>query len=188
MDQQIPFAKCKSLLESTRADFALTVPVRSQRMAVTANRDDVLLAGRVALLARRLVLYIISKLRCPENKATADPKTPESFWSNFHSWSKYNSSALSDACANNTWMAGLRKYQLEALPVLRQFYDMNETVRDALEKCIEKDATMSAEIALQQTFMAKVVQLSDLMALKENLASINSTISLLPWGPWAMCR
>ncbi|CAE7406048.1 unnamed protein product [Symbiodinium sp. CCMP2592] len=136
-------------------------------MSANANRDDVVSSARVALLSRRLILYIISKLRCPEDGQDADPKSAAGFWKNFYSWKHYFASGLGDEAGNFTWLSQLREYQRDSLPILRQFYDGTDTVRDALQKCVEKDQNMSAEIALQQPHMAKVANLPDLIAQRE---------------------
>lgn len=112
----------------------------------------------------------------------SDPKSVKGFGSNFSSHLSYIKAGLaSSACSDLTWMANLHAYQRDSLPVFRILMEPSLATVSLLQQSVEKDATIPAELALQQPRWKSLLDLDSLMEAKEWLSCTGE-------GVWGDCR
>lgn len=146
--------------------------IASRVLHADANRETVVQFARSSLLSRRMVLYLSAKFKVPEDLVTSSDSTPDlaakfrtahTVWQNFATHERLDASGLTSSTSDLTWCSSLLPFQHEVLPVLKQLLVPNVLVKDALQKSIEKDATVSAEEALQQPHWIELFRLPDLL-------------------------
>ncbi|CAE7809555.1 unnamed protein product [Symbiodinium sp. CCMP2592] len=145
---------------------ALMVLFRSKTLGLEATRETLVQHARAALLARRIINYMLMKLK-PPGPAEENPRSPAGFHKNFLSFENFESSRLADECSDHTWLAGLYGYQREALPQLKQFLVGDLQIYSVLIKLCDNDPLVPAEVALQQTSVMKLVTLKELLDMRE---------------------
>jgi hypothetical protein len=147
----------------------------AQCLPVDLNREAAVSHARASLLGRRVVFYLISKLRAPgqddsEGATRAQPPftTRETCHLIFYSHKRFEDSKIGLAHADHTWQSALLPYQLEMLTVLKQFMLPNPLIREALYKTTQQNPMISAEETLQQAPWLELVNLPRLLELRQS--------------------
>ena len=165
--------------------------ILSKQLAADSNRETVLQHARAALLGRRIVWYLCSKLKLPAPTATPEDPTElrkHSFLQLFTSHDKFVQSGLGTSTGDLTWCATLFSFQQEAIAVLKQFLMPVSLIRETLVQCVVQDPLLSAEVALQQPAWVEIVNLPKMLeARREELirAGILQAENSIPSGPAA---
>jgi hypothetical protein len=138
------------------------------------NRDGVASQVKISLLARRIVVYLSTKLKLPapqdqQPNATSPPfQSQQTVWLNFLSHKRFDDSRLGCPSSDNTWCMELLPFQREALVFFKQLLVPCALVRDALQKSIDKEAFISAEEALQLPHWIDLMCLNKLLEARDN--------------------
>jgi hypothetical protein len=139
------------------------------------NRDAVASQVKMSLLARRIVVYLSTKLKIPspEDQQPNAPSSPpfqsqQTVWLNFLSHKRFDDSRLGCPSSDHTWCMELLPFQREALVFFKQLLMPCALVRDVLQKSVDKEAFISAEEALQLPHWADLMCLSKLLEARDS--------------------
>jgi hypothetical protein len=140
------------------------------------NRDAVASQVKSSLLARRIVVYLSTKLKIPappdQQPNSTSPTPPfqsqQTVWLNFLSHKRFDDSRLGCPSSDHTWCMELLPFQREALSFFKQLLMPCALVRDVLQKSIDKEAFISAEEALQLPHWMDLMCLSKLLEARDS--------------------
>lgn len=150
----------------------------SKSMSASATREVVAANARAALLGRRMVMYLCTKLKMPTVSAEADvaeqPQqlvsytTRETYLKSFMSHDRFYQSHLGNsATSDTTWCSDLMPFQQESITVLQQFLNCSPLYLEALLATVQGNPTISAEEALQQPAWTSLVDLPKLLEARQ---------------------
>ncbi|CAE7033684.1 unnamed protein product [Symbiodinium sp. CCMP2592] len=141
------------------------------------TKQGVLASAKGSLLSRRILFYLISKLRlarseikaCPEDLGLAtNLRSAAGFFSNFLSHKAYHDSGLTTLASDKTWLSQLLPYQRDSLQSLRLLLEPSPAMCKLLEDTVEKNQHISAEEVLQQPRWDSELSLQKLLIAKES--------------------
>lgn len=147
---------------------------------VLSNSDTkqaVLGSAKGSLLSRRILFYLISKLRlsradikgCPDDLGVAaDLESPAGFFLNFLSHTAYHGSGLATFASDKTWLSRLLPYQRDSLQSLRLLLEPSPAMCKLLEDAVEKNQHISAEEVLEQPQWDEELSFKKLLLAKES--------------------
>ena len=140
------------------------------------KRDEIIAFCKASLLGRRIVFYLISKLKTTDTDLKGEmPKSRAGFLWHFLSFENFLKGDFHDG-ADQTWLAELWPFQRESLYTFKMIFSGNASVRDSLLKTTAKDPNISAEQALQLECFSKDINLQHLLDVKECLCSSSNAI------------
>ena len=152
--------------------------VNNRVLSKTENAKQVLAHARGSLLARRVLYYLVSKLRLTKADAksidknspglgsASDSRTPLGFYNNFLSHKDFRASELSAIISDKRWLSGLLNYQRESLESMRILLEPNQKVCQMLLDVTDKNPRIAAEELLQRQEWDGLLRYSDLMAMR----------------------
>ena len=176
---QLTNVKTDAKLSNALLAYAMHDVRERMKNFVLSNSDTkqaVLASAKGSLLSRRILFYLISKLRltrsdikgCPEDLGlAADLHSPAGFFSNFLSHTAYHDSGLTTLASDKTWLSQLLPYQRDSLQSLRLLLEPSPAMCKLLEDAIEKNQHISAEEVLQQPQWDQELSLQKLVLAKE---------------------
>ena len=143
----------------------------SRSLTSDATTQSLATHAKGAMLARRIVMYLVHKLKLPAREGDAPPTPPYkcsvTCFMNFSSHKRFDESGLCSDASDRTWFSDLHPYQLDAMSILQMFMVPNPMVHEALADSIQQNAMISAEEALQHPRWSELVGLPELLKSRE---------------------
>ena len=153
--------------------------VLSKAVPADATREAIAAQVRAALLGRRIVTYLCTKLKMPDRVSPAPSggqdaalsfRTRESYLKCFANHERFDQSQLGsnqNQAGDATWCADLMPFQQESITVLQQLMNCSPLYLEALLESTKKDPITSAEEALQQPVWVSLIDLPALLEARE---------------------
>jgi hypothetical protein len=155
----------------------------SRALPSDATSQSLVTHARGAMLARRIVMYLVHKLKLPAREGDA-PTPPyqcsHTCFLNFSNHKRFDESGLNSDVSDRTWFSDLLPYQLDAVPVLQMFMVPNAVVHEALADSIQQNPMISAEEALQHPRWSELVGLQELLKSREAALKKIDAAALIP--------
>ncbi|CAE7401912.1 unnamed protein product [Symbiodinium sp. CCMP2592] len=177
----------------------------AQNKCITSadNKGKIFQYARCSLLNRRILYYVISKLRISKKEFkklnsssisegdsnTSAHRSVVSFFNNFVSHKAFQDSELNKYVSDKTWLSKVMGFQRQAIECMRLFLDPSPALFTALLNAVEKDPNISAEQCLQDPAWVKLVNLQELMAARQSeLEQLAAPITPIPPAPPAVIQ
>ena len=143
-----------------------------------AKRDEMLAFSKASLLGRRVVFYLVQKLKYGATDMAADPRTSAGFLANMSSHKCFSKGGFHDG-ADQTWLSDLYPFQREALYIFKLLFSGNADFHNALLEGSARDPNVSAEQVLQLPKFKSLVNLDHLMEVKAHPGQTCASVLLI---------